>query len=189
MISPTRFFEMYVAMGLHFKEGSKYNYIKYGGKTRVSTDSLNRRNDKYFFEKFAAKVANEDEATQLLLANFIDGNDYITKLSFDSLNSFHSYRDALAYRYEQDLERWTILNAINECYAGSIEPYYFLIVTNESYKQSGHTFALLDAKFGEHDILWSDLKEKLNKIAPFVVQYFNIDKEQICSIMSNQVAA
>jgi hypothetical protein len=56
----------YLAMGKHFTT-DKFDYHKYRGKTRASFDTFRTRTDVFFFHK----LANKEDAENLLLANFI----------------------------------------------------------------------------------------------------------------------
>ena len=69
LMQPIDVYQMYCAMKAHFSKSS-YNFIKYGGKTKVSRDSFWKRNDRYFFVKISKKY-NNDEIKDYLLSNFI----------------------------------------------------------------------------------------------------------------------
>jgi hypothetical protein len=60
---------IYQAIKLHFTD-SNYNFFTYGGKTRVSVDTFNKRKDKYTFHKLARQY-NETEIVPFLVANFV----------------------------------------------------------------------------------------------------------------------
>lgn len=60
------YYMKYLAMGKHFTT-DKFDYHKYRGKTRASFDTFRTRNDVFFFHK----LANKEDAENLLLANFI----------------------------------------------------------------------------------------------------------------------
>ena len=48
----------------------KYDFFTYGGKSRATMTSFNKRKDKYWFEKTSRKYSDE-EITDFLLANFV----------------------------------------------------------------------------------------------------------------------
>ena len=56
-------------MKSHFTN-SKYDFFKYGGKSRATVTSFNKRKDKYWFEKTSRKYSDQ-EITDFLLANFV----------------------------------------------------------------------------------------------------------------------
>ena len=48
----------------------KYDFFTYGGKSRATMTSFNKRKDKYWFEKTSRKYSDQ-EITDFLLANFV----------------------------------------------------------------------------------------------------------------------
>lgn len=173
MISAFRFYEMYIAMSLHFKENSNYDFIKYNGETSAKEQTFLARKDRYFFEKFARKVSNENEAIPFLASNFVNGVKYVRNLDDKHYREFLAYADAIEYRFERDLERYSKEDPIQLCYTGSTEPYIYLILLNECSR--GAMFKLYDEKYGSDDILWSDLRDnKLKKLTPFIQIYYHL---------------
>jgi hypothetical protein len=59
----------YQAVKLHFTD-SNYNFFTYGGRTRVSADTFNKRKDKYSFHKLA-RLYDETQIVPFLVANFV----------------------------------------------------------------------------------------------------------------------
>jgi hypothetical protein len=68
-MSPFECYQHYLSLKNHFTN-SKYDFFKYGAKTRASVTSFNKRRDKYFFEKTSRKY-NDKEVVDFLVANFI----------------------------------------------------------------------------------------------------------------------
>ncbi len=60
-------------MKSHFTN-SKYDFFKYGGKSRATVTSFNKRKDKYWFEKTSRKYSDE-EVKDFLLANFVSADN------------------------------------------------------------------------------------------------------------------
>ncbi len=56
-------------MKSHFTN-SKYDFFKYGGKSRATMTSFNKRKDKYWFEKTSRKYSDK-QILDFLLANFV----------------------------------------------------------------------------------------------------------------------
>ena len=56
-------------MKSHFTN-SKYDFFKYGGKSRATVTSFNKRKDKYWFEKTSRKYSDK-EVVDFLLSNFV----------------------------------------------------------------------------------------------------------------------
>ena len=68
-VTPFECYKTYVAMKQHFTK-DKYDYFKYGGRSRAKITAFNKRKDKYWFEKTSRKYSDQ-EITDFLLANFV----------------------------------------------------------------------------------------------------------------------
>jgi T4 gene Gp59 loader of gp41 DNA helicase len=68
-MSPFETYQTYLSMKSHFTN-SKYDFFKYGGKSRATVTSFNKRKDKYWFEKSSRKYSDK-EIVDFLLANFV----------------------------------------------------------------------------------------------------------------------
>ena len=65
-------YQTYLSMKSHFTN-KRYDFFKYGGKSRATMTSFNKRKDKYWFEKTSRKYSDQ-EITNFLLANFVTTN-------------------------------------------------------------------------------------------------------------------
>ena len=68
-VTPYETYQTYLSMKSHFTN-RKYDFFKYGGKSRATIASFNKRKDKYWFEKTSRKYSDE-EVLNFLLANFV----------------------------------------------------------------------------------------------------------------------
>jgi hypothetical protein len=68
-MSPFETYQTYLSMKSHFTN-SKYDFFKYGGKSRATVSSFNKRKDKYWFEKTSRKYSDK-EVVDFLLSNFV----------------------------------------------------------------------------------------------------------------------
>ena len=68
-VTPFETYQSYLSMKSHFTN-PKYDFFKYGGKSRATMSSFNKRKDKYWFEKTSRKYSDE-EVLNFLLANFV----------------------------------------------------------------------------------------------------------------------
>jgi len=68
-VTPYETYQTYLSMKSHFTN-RKYDFFKYGGKSRATVTSFNKRKDKYWFEKTSRKYSDQ-EITDFLLANFV----------------------------------------------------------------------------------------------------------------------
>ena len=68
-VTPFETYQTYLSMKNHFTN-RKYDFFTYGGKSRATMTSCNKRKDKYWFEKTSRKYSDQ-EITDFLLANFV----------------------------------------------------------------------------------------------------------------------
>ena len=67
-VTPFETYQHYLSLKNHFTN-PKYDFFKYGAKTRASVTSFNKRRDKYWFEKTSRKY-NDKEVVDFLVSNF-----------------------------------------------------------------------------------------------------------------------
>jgi len=72
-MSPFETYQTYLSMKSHFTN-SKYDFFKYGGKSRATVTSFNKRKDKYWFEKTSRKYSDK-EVVDFLLSNFVSADN------------------------------------------------------------------------------------------------------------------
>ena len=70
--TPFETYQTYLSMKSHFTN-KRYDFFKYGGKSKATMTSFNKRKDKYWFEKTSRKYSDQ-EITDFLLANFVTTN-------------------------------------------------------------------------------------------------------------------
>lgn len=109
MITGYEAFCFYQAIKLHFTQDS-YDFIKYGGKSKVTVDAFENRKDKYFFYKLSRRLASKDELIQFLVANFVnDENCWVGSLLEDTSETIYRERQkviqSLSYTFENDCNK------------------------------------------------------------------------------------
>lgn len=67
-VTPFETYQHYLSLKNHFTN-PKYDFFKYGAKTRASMTSFNKRKDKYWFEKTSRKYSDQ-EVVDFLVSNF-----------------------------------------------------------------------------------------------------------------------
>ena len=72
-MKPLEVYQSYLAFKNHFTK-EKYDYFKYGGRSRASEGAFNKRKDRYFFERMSRKKS-DDEIKKFFLANFSQASD------------------------------------------------------------------------------------------------------------------
>jgi len=68
-MSPFETYQTYLSMKSHFTN-RKYDFFKYGGKSKATVATFNKRKDKYWFEKTSRKYSDK-EVVDFLLSNFV----------------------------------------------------------------------------------------------------------------------
>ena len=67
-VTPFETYQHYLSLKNHFTN-PKYDFFKYGAKTRASVTSFNKRKDKYWFEKTSRKY-DDKQIVDFLVSNF-----------------------------------------------------------------------------------------------------------------------
>ena len=68
-VTPFETYQTYLSMKSHFTN-PKFDFFKYGGKSRATMTSFNKRKDKYWFEKTSRKYSDQ-QVLDFLLSNFV----------------------------------------------------------------------------------------------------------------------
>jgi hypothetical protein len=190
-MSPFETYQTYLSMKSHFTN-SKYDFFKYGGKSRATVTSFNKRKDKYWFEKSSRKYSDK-EIVDFLLANFVSTDNPQNLWIGEIINSGErTYADWM--RRQQSLtylfkEQSTELFSENEfetvfnCSKG----HPIVLKKFLSGKLSLETFVIYDKIFGFSktfdkkllDPVWETVSLKIKKYNPFL----NIDVFQFKRIL------
>ncbi len=72
-VTPFETYQHYLSLKNHFTN-PKYDFFRYGAKTRATITSFNKRKDKYWFEKTSRKYSDE-EVVQFLVSNFVSSDN------------------------------------------------------------------------------------------------------------------
>ena len=181
-----RFYEIYVAVGLHFKPG-KYDYFQYNGTVKNCTaESFLKRKDKYFFQRIASKCSTENEAVGVCVSNMMAGKTYIRSYTMEEYHKWLSYNDALTYRYKAELKKYkehismrdtgSAIDTLVEMILSSQLTIEFLILFNQMLGNN-YVYQKLD---GSGNFLWnSELKTKVNSYQPFVLRLWDITPDKV----------
>jgi hypothetical protein len=73
IVTPFETYQHYLSLKNHFTN-PKYDFFKYGAKTRASVTSFNKRKDKYWFEKTSRKYSDK-EVVDFLVSNFVSADN------------------------------------------------------------------------------------------------------------------
>jgi hypothetical protein len=190
MIPPSRFYELYNAVNLHFK-GAGYDCFKYNFKTRVKPESLTTHKARYFFEKMAKTFNSDEAAVDFLVGNIVFGEKWIGKFTKANENKWLWYKQSIDYRFSEDLKiHWakkyiSIKELVQKMMVdGDYVHIQFFIVLNHILNNK--LMDKLDVDFAD-DVLYENFKEKVLTISPFVVRCVQSEsKKKLFDILKTQ---
>ena len=188
-MSPFETYQTYLSMKSHFTN-SKYDFFKYGGKSRATVTSFNKRKDKYWFEKTSRKYSDK-EIVDFLLANFVSTDNPQNLWIGEIINSGErTYADwmrrqqSLTYLFKEqsnELFSETELNDVFNCCKGHppvLKRYLSGKLSLESfviYEKIFHLTENFDKKL--QDPVWETVSLKIKKYNPFLnIDVFNYRK-------------
>ena len=176
-------------MKSHFTN-RKYDFFRYGGKSRATMASFNKRKDKYWFEKTSRKYS-DGEIVDFLLANFVTTDNPNNLWIGEIINSGErTYADwmrrkqSISYLFKEESEKLLEQNELEELFeCGKGHPIIlkrFLggDISLETFVIFDIIFAFSD-KFDEKllDPVWETVSLKIRKYKPFLnINVFNFKK-------------
>jgi len=185
-------YSVYLAVKSHFTT-DKYDFFRYGGKTRTSEEKFNQRNDRYFFEKLGSKY-NQNEVLEYFVSNFlVNSNFYIKEMKEENWIEWNRKKQSMTYLFGQDIEsilaRYETLNTALQCtnmqHSGIIKMYLgghimieTLVILDRMTKYSTRYDSILS-----NDVVWKSLSKTVKKYAAFV----NFDTLKAKEIISSKV--
>ena len=176
-------------MKSHFTN-RKYDFFRYGGKSRATMASFNKRKDKYWFEKTSRKYS-DGEIVDFLLANFVTTDNPKNLWIGEIINSGErTYADwtrrqqSISYLFKEEcsklLEEYK-LDELFECGKGHpiiLKRFLGGDVSLETFVIFDIIFSFSD-KFDEKllDPVWETVSLKIRKYKPFLnINVFNFKK-------------
>jgi hypothetical protein len=195
IVTPFETYQHYLSLKNHFTN-PKYDFFKYGAKTRASIASFNKRRDKYFFEKTSRKYSDK-EVVDFLVSNFV-ASDNPSNLWIGSLinggeqvyTEWMRRQQSLSYLFKEqsnELFSQTKLEDALNCSKGHPP----ILKNFLSGKICLETLVIYDKIFGFSkkfdkkllDPVWETVSLKIVKYAPFlntdIFQYKRILREII----------
>ena len=194
-VTPFETYQTYLSMKSHFTN-SKYDFFKYGGKSRATITSFNKRKDKYWFEKTSRKYSDQ-EITDFLLSIFITTETPQNLWIGEIINSGErTYADwmrrqqSLTYLFKEQSKELLSENKLEEVFNCS-KGHPLILKRYLGGSISLETFAIFEKifSFGKNfdeklkDPVWESVSLKLKKYLPFlninVFQYKKFLRELI----------
>jgi hypothetical protein len=190
-------YQTYVALKLHFNS-DRYDYFKSEGKTRISINSFEKRNDKYFFEKLSTKYSSK-RVEEFLVANLVaDGGLWIGEAFNDqAVNIYHEWKkrvQALTYNFKEEITKLPTGEKFDGLFAikpNEHPPLLRLVLQKEI---SIETFIILNEilSFFPHwnaklkdDVVWQDVRKRAKKYKKFIVD--KLDIKEFKKLLKTQI--
>ena len=188
-VTPFETYQHYLSLKIHFTN-PKYDFFKYGAKTRASMASFNKRRDKYWFEKTSRKYSDK-EVVDFLVSNFVSTDNPQNLWIGEIINSGErKYADwmkrqqSLTYLFKEQSNELLSQNELENLFdcskghpkilkrflSGSIS-----LETLAIYEIIFHFSKNFDKKL--NDPVWESVSLKIKKYIPFLnIDVFNHKK-------------
>ena len=179
-VTPFETYRTYLSMKSHFTN-PKYDFIKYGGKSRATMTSFNKRKDKYWFEKTSRKYSDQ-EVIDFLLSNFINAtnpqNLWIGEIINSGERTYSEWmkrQQSLTYLFTEQSSELLLEKNLEEVFDCS-KGHPVVLKKYLGGDISLETFAILEKVFSFQknfdkkltDPVWETVSLKLKKYLPFI---------------------
>ena len=188
-VTPFETYQTYLSIKNHFSS-PRYDYFKYGGRSRAKITAFNKRKDKYWFEKTSRKYADKN-IVDFLVSNFVTANNPSSLWIGEIINSGErTYADwtrrqqSISYLFKEEcsklLEEYK-LDELFECGKGHpiiLKRFLGGDISLETFVIFDIIFSFSD-KFDEKllDPVWETVSLKIRKYKPFLnINVFNFKK-------------
>jgi len=183
IVTPFETYQHYLSLKNHFTN-PKYDFFKYGAKTRASVTSFNKRKDKYWFEKTSRKYSDE-EVVNFLVSNFVSSTNPQNLWIGEIINSgertyaeWMKRQQSLTYLFKEQSNELLSENGLEELFNCS-KGHPKILKEFLSGRLSLETFVIYDKIFHFSknfdkkldDPVWETVSLKVKKYNPFL----NID--------------
>lgn len=108
-VSPFDCYKSYLGLKNHFTK-DKYDYHRYGGKSRASLDSFYKRKDRFFFEKLS-RQKDDSEVIEFFVSNFVSCDDpqslWIGEIVRNGEQNYTDWKkrlQSLSYTFKSEVE-------------------------------------------------------------------------------------
>ena len=180
IVTPFETYQHYLSLKNHFTN-PKYDFFRYGAKTRASVTSFNKRKDKYFFEKTSRKYSDK-EVVDFLVSNFVSadtpGNLWIGEIINSGERTYADWmrrQQSLTYLFKEQSNEFflgTKLEDALNCSKGHppvLKKFLsgqLSLETLTIYEKIYHFSKDFDKKL--LDPVWETVSLKIKKYAPFL---------------------
>ena len=179
-VTPFETYQTYLSMKSHFTN-RKYDFFKYGGKSRATMSSFNKRKDKYWFEKTSRKYSDE-QVLDFLLANFVNAdtpqNLWIGEIINSGERTYSEWmmrQQSLTYLFKEQISELLSEKNLDEVFNCSMG-HPLLLKRYLGGEISLETLSILEKVFSFKkdfdkkltDPVWETVSLKLKKYLPFL---------------------
>ena len=179
-VTPFETYQAYLGMKSHFTN-PKYDFIRYGGKSRATITSFNKRKDKYWFEKTSRKYSDQ-EVIDFLLSNFVNAtnpqNLWIGEIINSGERTYAEWKmrqQSLTYMFKEQSENLLSENDLEKVFNCS-KGHPIVLKKYLGGEISLETLSILEkvfsfkGKFDKKlkDPVWETVSMKLKKYLPFL---------------------
>ena len=194
-VTPFDTYQHYLSLKNHFTN-PKYDFFKYGAKTRASMTSFNKRKDKYWFEKTSRKY-NDEEVVKFLVSNFAYADNpqnlWIGEIISSGERTYQDWtkrQQSLTYLFKEQSNELLSNNELETLFSCS-KGHPTILKRFLGGDISLETFVIYDRIFSFRkkfdkklkDPVWETVSRKIKKYSPFlninVSHYKKILKEVI----------
>ncbi len=180
IVTPFETYQHYLSLKNHFTN-PKYDFFKYGAKTRASVTSFNKRKDKYWFEKTSRKYDNK-EVVNFLVSNFVSADNPQNLWIGEIINSgertyaeWMRRQQSLTYLFKEQSNELFSENKLEDVFNCS-KGHPIILKKFLSGQLSLETLVIYDKIFGFSktfdkkldDPVWETVSLKIKKYSPFI---------------------
>ena len=180
-VTPFETYQTYLSMKSHFTN-RKYDFFKYGGKSRATMASFNKRKDKYWFEKTSRKYSDK-EVLDFLLSNFVSANNPENLWIGEIINSgertyaeWMKRQQSLTYLFKEQSNELLYSKKLNEVFDCSNNKHPIVLKKYLGGEISLETLMILEKVFSFvknfdkklTDPVWETVSLKIKKYTPFL---------------------
>jgi hypothetical protein len=180
IVTPFETYQHYLSLKNHFTN-PKYDFFKYGAKTRASITSFNRRKDKYFFERTSRKLSDK-EVVNFLVSNFVSADNPQNLWIGEIINSgeriyqeWMRRQQSLTYLFKEQSNELLSENKLEDVFNCS-KGHPIILKKFLSGQLSLETLVIYDKIFGFSktfdkkldDPVWETVSLKIKKYTPFI---------------------